>query len=236
MVKSASNYNSTRKVPDRPEQKGFIGSKWGMLTVVGKSTKRMSTYVLYNCVCDCGGETLATMPWLKRGQKKSCGCQRFVGRDKACESNRTHGMSTTTTYKTWQSMRQRCENPNNDQYENYGGRGIRVCERWSSFENFLEDMGERPKNHTIDRIDSNGDYTPENCRWATSKAQSNNRRDSIKVKVGEDWVTVIEAANILGLTESGIRHRYRRGAMEIRREYEDSKAQARKNGARGRIC
>lgn len=222
-----SKYKSSRKIPSRTEQEGFIGTKWGLLTVTGKSDKRMSSCVLYMCECDCGGETLATMPWLKRGQKTSCGCRRFVGFEKATDSIKTHEMSKTPTYKTWQSLRQRCENPNNDQYERYGGRGIKVCPSWASFEKFMADMGERPKNHTIDRIDGNGHYSPENCRWATSKTQSNNRRNSIKVKVEGEWMTVMDAAERLRMTESGVRNRIRRGAIEVRRDYEQSEIKGR---------
>lgn len=110
---------------------------------------------------------------------------------------RTHGHSRghngrpTRTYKTWQTMHQRCANPNKDGYENYGGRGIRVCARWSSFEAFVADMGERPPGKTLDRIHPNKHYTPANCRWATPKEQGRNRRTTKMTVVGAVCIRVL---------------------------------------------
>lgn len=205
--------------PPASSKDSFVGTKWGCLTVLSRTEKRYFSAALYECLCICGGKKLSTMSRLKQGTNKSCGCIRFSGLSKGADASKTHDMSKTKTYKTWQTMRQRCENPNNDQYPAYGGRGIKVCERWSSFELFLQDMGERPKGKTIDRIDSNDHYRPENCRWADSKDQANNRRNSIRVKVRGEWVTVRDAAERLNLTISGVRNRCRRGTIEVRNEY-----------------
>jgi len=125
------------------------------------------------CKCDCGNVTAIPLSNLRRQRKtKSCGC---LQRPKAKQAKTTHGQFYTPTYKVWHNMIQRCTNPNIFQYKYYGGRGIIVCERWRSFENFLYDMGEKPENLTIERVNTNGNYEPQNCKWATMKEQVNNR-------------------------------------------------------------
>ena len=135
----------------------------------------------WECICDCGTIVIVDTAKLTTGHTKSCGCLQV---DRAAEANTTHGQararlrSVTSTYRTWQQMKRRCFNPANHNYKYYGGRGVVVCDRWrESFEAFLEDMGERPSGHTIDRINSDGNYEPGNCRWATPTEQRRNRRD-----------------------------------------------------------
>lgn len=134
----------------------------GRLLILRRAGTTADGHVIWTCRCDCGRETSINAGNLARGQK-SCGC-----------IIRTHNLSRSQTYKSWQMMRMRCENPNNTNYPRYGGNGIRVCERWHRFEEFLSDMGERPGGTSLDRIDSKGDYEPTNCRWATRREQNIN--------------------------------------------------------------
>lgn len=128
------------------------------------------------CLCECGTERLVDARRLKNGTSKSCGCLMVEGVVKRLT---THNMTDTPTYRTWNSMRQRCDNPGYSDYGNYGGRGITYDSSWRTFANFLSDMGERPEGKTLDRIDVDGNYCKENCRWATLSEQGHNKRKRI---------------------------------------------------------
>lgn len=172
----------------RPKNDIAPGSTFGRLTVLASAgtvlTNRGIRCAGFRVRCDCGKELIAQGARLRAGDNISCGCAQHRG------ATRTHGRSKRGgAYKTWCEMRARCNNPRNVSYANYGGRGISVCERWGSFENFIADMGERPSGLSIDRIDVNGNYEPNNCRWATDCQQARNTR---RTKLTEQIVREIK--------------------------------------------
>ena len=173
-----------RKAVDR------TGHRYGRLTVIERAPNIPTIKgARWRCVCDCGNHTIVSASNLRFGSSTSCGCLRSELHSEACREKATkHGRSVERgpTYRSWEAMRQRCNNPNSDWYHLYGGSGVSVCERWSSFENFLKDMGERPENRTLDRVNPYGNYEPNNCRWASPAEQSNNKRKKCNEKVGDD--------------------------------------------------
>ena len=146
------------------------GDRFGKLTVI-REVAHIGDRRAFKLWCDCGNTCVVKLINLSRGKTRSCGCLAYANR-------RTHGMSRTPTYTVWVSMIGRCENPNNTSYANYGGRGIKVCERWREAANFFADMGPRPSSkHEINRIDNDGDYEPGNVEWTKDgTAQGRNRR------------------------------------------------------------
>lgn len=155
----------------------------------------------WNCLCNCGTTRAVCVQYLIAGRSKSCGCL-------ALEANTKHGAWTSPEWKCWSSMKRRCQNPNDDSYSRYGGRGIIICERWQDFTNFVADMGKRPTlGHSIDRINNDGPYSPENCRWATAQEQQNNRRVNVVLEMGGKRLTITQWAVEIGIPYGAIRYR-----------------------------
>ena len=181
----------------------LTGQRFGKLTVLSiDSTK--NKYIYWVCKCSCGNIKSIIGASLKKGHSTSCGCY-AIERSKLLNS--THGMAKTRVYKSWQKMHERCENINSDAYYQYGGRGISVCTRWKSFENFLEDMGDRPAEMSLDRINYSGNYEPSNCRWATSTQQNNNMRSNNLCTYNGETYTIAQWAKIMGLPWSTMKAR-----------------------------
>ncbi len=189
----------------------IAGQKFNRLTAieyVGKSKWLFQ--------CDCGRKVIISAANVKRGNTMSCGClHKEIATRQVVGYNTIHGKCRTPENLTWNRMLNRCYNPANPKYKNYGGRGITVCERWRGehgFENFLTDMGERPSSkHSIDRIDVNGNYCPENCRWATAKVQANNMTTNILISYRGKTQTLSQWCDELNLSYSRVYDRYSRG-------------------------
>lgn len=160
--------------------------------------------------CDCGTEKTIRIKLVRAGKTSSCGC---LFSEMMATRNTTHGLSgaNRSEYRSWKDMRSRCFNPNNSDFKDYGGRGITVCERWNDFSLFLEDMGEKPAGHTIDRIRVNEGYSPDNCRWATTTVQANNKRSNHVVTMNGETKTLQQWSDLFGLDSSKVRYRLAQG-------------------------
>jgi hypothetical protein len=181
---------------------GQVFTQWTVLSWAGS---KGTAGQLWLCRCTCGTERIVIGSSLKKGLSKSCGCT-------SKNWCRTHMMGKTPEYYAWAAMLQRCYNPNNSFYKRYGARGITVCERWkNSFADFYSDMGAKPANTSIDRIDNNGNYEPSNCRWATQKAQLANREITKKLEVDGRRTALSELAESAGLSRKSVNARINAG-------------------------
>jgi hypothetical protein len=187
-----------------------------LINIVGKTFARLTVLSYHGvinhkphwlCQCECGMTLPVRGDSLKDGNTQSCGCQLIDSVTKHGHSHSRPDKPPSRTYNTWQSMLVRCTRPGNFKYPRYGARGITVCERWMIFANFLTDMGERPPNTTLDRIDNNGNYEPENCRWATPKQQARNTSTNYMITYNGQIKSLAEWADIYGLPRLVIRGR-----------------------------
>ena len=191
--------------------------KYGMMTVIREVGRDYKSNAFVLCKCDCGCEKVVRLGSLKRGLIKSCGC---YGRRLASERMKnnklgaTHGLSKTRLYRIWQAMKARCTNCKNDRFKDYGGRGIKICDEWlGSFEVFRDwatSHGYSDK-LTIDRIDVNGNYTPENCRWITNDEQQNNKRNNHLVNYKGRTYTLTQLSRKLNIPDSTLWYKLKRG-------------------------
>lgn len=191
--------------------KDLTGQKFTRLTVLGlHETRAKKSY--WHCVCECGNNLITRSDALTSGRARSCGCLQKESASNVCKSrNTTHGKSRSRTYRIWCGMVTRCTNTNLPYFNNYGGRGISICERWLTFENFIADMGECPPGLSIDRIDVNGNYEPSNCRWVDTKTQSRNTRKNRLLTHNNKTHCVSEWAEIYGVDRCLIKDRLRLG-------------------------
>lgn len=192
-------------------QVDIVGQRFGRYLVIAKSDKRtkaMKQMVL--CKCDCGTEREVVAGNLRSGLTNSCGCWKD---EKTSARMKKHGFSKNTMYMRYRSMIKRCYEKTHKEYANYGGRGITVCSRWlDSVENYIEDMGFPPfKDASIDRIDNNLGYSKENCRWATKKEQSENRRATTMVNMNGENLCLSDWSKKLGLNKQSVARRIKAG-------------------------
>ncbi len=181
--------------------KCLAGRTFHRLTVLCRAENR-GTRAFWTCQCVCGAQKEVSSSDLVTGHIKSCGCLNAeVRKQKATR----HGYNRSPTYVAWCNMRARCNNPKNKRFSSYGGRGIAVCERWATFDNFLADMGPKPDGKTLERVDVDGDYEPSNCVWADWETQHNNKRGTVVVYVDGSPMSMSQAAKTLGVTPGRVR-------------------------------
>lgn len=199
--------------------KDLTGMRFGRLVVNCRAEDKVSNSgyhtVMWICICDCGKVTVVRGKCLSKGVTQSCGC---LAKELLKKRTSKHGGFGTRLYTIWNSMRQRCNNKNHHSYNNYGGRGIKICNEWEDYSVFrtwayssgYDDNAPRGK-LTLDRIDVNGNYNPENCRWVSMKKQSNNKRSTPKYTLNGETHTLLEWSDITGVKYATLWKRYNSG-------------------------
>jgi len=207
--------------------KDITGFKFGRLTVVEiASTRKNAKKIDWVCECDCGNKTIATGTELRIGNVRSCGC---LSSDLSRERATKHGACATKEYHAYRSMKDRCYRVSHEYYSKYGAKGVSVCSEWlESFDNFLNDMGKAPsKEHSLDRIDNDGNYEPSNCRWATKQEQSVNRSNTVWIEFNGEMKHLAEWSRVLGVSSITLQNRIKKygvdKAMTMKPTKKDSK-------------
>lgn len=198
--------------PLGPKAINLVGKRFGRLTVLAFHHRSADGRLCWECRCECGGSSVANSSHLHSGDTKSCGC---YNKETASLINFKHGMTQTRTWSRWSSMLERGAGKSCPTH--YADRGIKVCDRWRVFENFLADMGECPEGLSLDRIENDGDYEPGNCRWATAKTQVRNRRITLRHEYMGEIRSLAEIAEMIGI-------RYRTLWMRLNRGWSFEKA------------
>ena len=192
----------------------MIGKRFGRLVVISEIGKNEKGEYMWFCQCDCGNTTLGKGNLLRHGNKRSCGCLAKENGIKVGNRTRKHGMHGTRLYFIWQNMKNRCNKPTDSHFHNYGGRGISVCSEWendfSKFSDWAIASG-YTEELTIDRIDNNKGYSPDNCRWVSKAAQNRNKRNSILIEYEGKTQTLSEWAREKGIHKSTLVYRYHQG-------------------------
>lgn len=201
-----------------PEIKDLTGQKFGRWTVIDRASDLITAsgnhFTRWNCICDCGTKKEVNANSLLSGRSTSCGCYSKEVSKKVMSNNfKTHGDSKTRLYKIWAGMKKRCNNVNALNYDDYGGRGIEICDEWCDYNSFKEWAIKNEYNDSlsIDRIDVNGNYEPQNCRWVNNKGQANNRRTSVYITYNGETHTIAEWAQKLNMNYKKLHHRLSRG-------------------------
>lgn len=188
-----------------PAFKDITNRRFGRLTALRRAENSPRGHVKWHCRCDCGNKSVVHATSLMSGKTTSCGC---FSRERVKEISTKHGFYKSPEYRIWSRIKDRCNNPNSDCYDGYGGRGITLDPSWEIFENFYTAMGPRPSpNHSIDRIDNNKGYSKENCRWATSKEQSRNKRSNRYLTLNGKTLLLVEWAEKLNCSPRAIQQR-----------------------------
>jgi hypothetical protein len=197
----------------------LTGQRFGRWLVISADVVARRKWL---CRCDCGNQKSVAGHTLTGMLSKSCGCARD---EETSRRNFKHGVvtgchraTTPRTYNCWRNMKARCQRPNSPKYPIYGGRGIKVCDRWQDFANFLEDMGECPSAaHSIDRIDNDGNYEPSNCRWATVAQQASNQSTNLRLTLRGQTMTLAEWSRSTGINHTTILQRINRSKWSVER-------------------